>query len=62
MNTSKKDQAPDANKAPGQETPSRSYGRQVHEDNNPESSDVVPTNANGQTKGEDRQATGTPSE
>ncbi len=27
-----KDQAPDANKAPGQQTPSRSYGRQDHAD------------------------------
>ena len=26
-----RDQAPDANKAPGQQTPSRSYGRQVHD-------------------------------
>ncbi len=27
-----KDQAPDPNKAPGQQTPSRSYGRQDHAD------------------------------
>ena len=26
------DQAPDENRAPGQQTPSRGYGRQVHED------------------------------
>lgn len=57
-----KDQAPDANKAPGQKTPSRSYGRQVHQNEEASDAESAPTSHNGQTKGEDAQRQGSPSE
>ena len=55
------EQAPDANRAPGQETPSRSYGRQVHEDN-ATTAEAMHTEANGQKTGDDAQRSGSPSE
>ena len=60
------DQAPDANRAPGQETPSRSYGRQVHSeaahDADAATAQSTPTHANGQADGDAQQRTGSPSE
>ena len=56
------EQAADDNRAPGQETPSRGYGRQTHADDSPETSEVTPTNGNGQASGDKQQKTGSPSE
>lgn len=60
MTTNDAEQAPDANRAPGQETPSRSYGRQVHDDN-AVTSEAAHTEANGQQEGEEPQQSGSPS-
>lgn len=57
--TDDRDQAPDANRAPGQQTPSRGYGRQVHADG--QSDAAAPRADNAQQSGDAAQTTGSPS-
>ena len=56
-----RDQAPDANRAPGQQTPSRSYGRQVHPDGQ-SAPEAAPGADDAQRSDDDTQQTGSPSE
>ena len=59
--TDDNDQAPDANRAPGQKTPSRSYGRQVHSDAEADDSTPASTAASSPQGGEKAKQSGTSS-
>lgn len=56
-----KDQATDANKAPSQDSPSRSYGRSVHKEEDAAQDESTPTSHNAQKDGDEQQKTGSPS-
>ena len=56
-----KDQATDANRAPSQKTPSRSYGRSVHDEKPAAQDESAPTTPNAQKDGDGREETGSPS-
>ena len=59
--TDDKDQATDANKAPSQDTPSRSYGRSVHKEDDAVQDESAPTSHNAQKKGDEQEKPGSPS-